>query len=108
MRQKAFSLDQAISNPTKPNAHQNRETTLHDRIAIRCDEGEYVPLEQRYMKDDLVNTLRQHLSPRELDVILLRYGLMDEKTLPYGFSGPLTYSQVSRLVGCKPDKVRRI
>jgi RNA polymerase primary sigma factor len=33
---------------------------------------------------------------------------MDERTLPYGFSGALTIAEISRLAGLKPDKVRRI
>ena len=41
-------------------------------------------------------------------LLLLRFGLMDERTLPHGFAGPLTIAEVSRLVGLKPDKVRRM
>jgi RNA polymerase primary sigma factor len=107
MKQQTYSLDQVITNPFKPNS-DSRESTLYDKISYKCDEYEYTPLEDRFMKDDLVKTLRRYLTPREVDILLLRYGLMDEKTLPHGFSGPLTYSEVSRLVGCKPDKVRRI
>lgn len=116
MKQRTYSLDQGIRNPYKPNEAPGArpgsgaavETTLLDRVAARCDDGDYSPLERRFMKDDLVKTLRHYLPPREVDILLLRYGLMDERTLPYGFSGPLTYSEVSRLVGCKPDKVRRV
>jgi len=107
MKQQTYSLDQVITNPFKPNSN-SRESTMYDKIAYKCDEYEYTPLENRFMKDDLVKTLRRYLTPREVDILLLRYGLMDEKTLPHGFSGPLTYSEVSRLVGCKPDKVRRV
>lgn len=108
MKQKTFSLDRAISNCAKPQHAGQRESTLYDIIATKCDEGEHIPLEQRFMKDDLVNTLQRYLTSSELDMILLRYGLMDEKTLPHGFSGPLSIDEVSRLVGYKPFKVRRV
>ena len=59
-------------------------------------------------REALIETLRRYLSPHEVDLLLLRYGLMDERTLPHGFSGPLTIAEVSALVGLKPDKVRRM
>lgn len=77
-------------------------------FSAKYDDVEYRELQSHFMKQDLVATLRQYLSPHEVDLLLLRYGLMDEKTLPYGFSGPLTIAEVSRLVGLKPDKVRRM
>lgn len=61
-----------------------------------------------FLRDDLIESLRRYLTPLEVDILLLRYGLMDEKTSPHGFFGPLTISEVSRLVGMKPDKVRRL
>ena len=78
------------------------------KISAKYDDVEYRELQSHLMKQDLVTTLKRYLSPHEVDLLLLRYGLMDEKTLPYGFSGPLTIAEVSRLVGLKPDKVRRM
>ena len=60
------------------------------------------------MKDDLINSMRHYLSPHEVDLLLLQFGLMDEHTLPKGFAGPLMISEVSQLVDLKPDKVWRL
>ena len=60
------------------------------------------------MKEHLITALKKYLSPHEVDLLLLRYGLMDDRALPQGMSGPLTIAELSKLVGLKPDKVRRI
>eukprot|EP00586_Coscinodiscus_wailesii_P022630 CAMPEP_0172520880 /NCGR_PEP_ID=MMETSP1066-20121228/292249_1 /TAXON_ID=671091 /ORGANISM="Coscinodiscus wailesii, Strain CCMP2513" /LENGTH=291 /DNA_ID=CAMNT_0013303697 /DNA_START=703 /DNA_END=1578 /DNA_ORIENTATION=+ len=106
MKQQTYSLDEVITNPFKPGS-RSRESTMHDMIAYKYDEDEYTSVEGRLMKDELVKTLRQYLSSREVEILSLRYGLMDETNLSDGFSGPLTYSELSRVIGCKPDKVRR-
>ncbi len=106
--QQCFSLDAEIANTLKPNSGDKSTETSYNLISAKYDDVEYRELQSHLMKDDLVSTLKRYLSPHEVDLLLLRYGLMDEKTLPYGFSGPLTIAEVSRLVGLKPDKVRRM
>jgi len=106
--QQVFSLDAEIKNTLKPNSGGKNTETQHNLISAKYDDVEYRDLQSHFMKEDLVGTLKRYLSPHEVDLLLLRYGLMDEKTLPYGFSGPLTIAEVSRLVGLKPDKVRRV
>jgi RNA polymerase primary sigma factor len=108
MSQQCFSLDAEIANTLKPNSGIKNAETSYNLISAKYDDVEYRELQSHLMKDDLVSTLRRYLSPHEVDLLLLRYGLIDEKTLPYGFSGPLTIAEVSRLVGLKPDKARRM
>jgi len=108
MNQQCYSLDQALSNPLKPTEGSSNKATLYDKISARTDSFTQTRLERQFLKEDLISTLKEHLAPRDVDIILLRYGLMDEKTEPHGFSGPLTIKEVGRLVGLKPDKVRRI
>jgi RNA polymerase primary sigma factor len=106
--QQCFSLDAEIANTLNPNRGNNSAETSYNLVSAKYDDVEYRELQSHFMKGDLVTTLRRYLSPHEVDLLLLRYGLMDEKTLPYGFSGPLTIAEVSRLVDLKPDKVRRM
>jgi len=115
MAQQCFSLDAEITNTLKPNSMSNgrssgggRSCSLYDLVEAKADESEQMRLDRLFFRDDLIDSLRRYLAPHEVDLILLRYGLMDERTLPHGFSGPLTISEVSRLVGIKPDKVRRM
>lgn len=107
MAQQCFSLDSELENTLKPDKTGNSDT-LYNILAAKYDNVEFQKLKSNFMKEDLISTLRRHVTPREVDLLLLRYGLMDERTLPYGFSGALTIAEVSRLVGLKPDKVRRI
>jgi len=108
MAQECYSLDSAITNTLKPNSGDRSKDTMYDLIDAKSEDEEYKKLDQLFLREDLINTLHRYLSPHEVDLILLRYGLMDERALPHGFSGPLTIADVSRLVGLKPDKVRRI
>jgi RNA polymerase primary sigma factor len=108
MAQQCFSLDAEIVNTLKPNSGDKSNESTYNLFAAKYDDVELKELQNNFMKEDLVETLRRYLSPPEVDLILLRFGLMDERTLPYGFSGPLTIAEVSRLVGLKPDKVRRM
>lgn len=108
MQQAAFSLDAEVQNTYKPNNSNSRKDTMYDLVASKVDETEYEKTQRLLMKEHLISTLRRYLSPHEVDLLLLRYGLMDERALPKGMSGPLTIAEVSKLVGLKPDKVRRI
>mmetsp|Transcript_9139 Transcript_9139/g.13535 ORF Transcript_9139/g.13535 Transcript_9139/m.13535 type:complete len:183 (-) Transcript_9139:71-619(-) len=108
MSQTCYSLDAPIQNTLKPGKDDKNGDTMYDLVECKVDDSEYQKLQRSLMKDHLVDTIKRYLSPHEVDILLLRYGLMDERTLPHGFSGPLTIAEVSRLVGLKPDKVRRM
>merc|ERR1712127_812003 len=97
--QKCFSLDAEIENKLKPNSSDNSKDTLYDLLDSKHDDAESREIRSFFMKEDLVDSLKRHLTAHEVDLLLLRYGLMDEKTQPHGFSGPLTISEVSNLVG---------
>lgn len=108
MSQVTYSLDAELENSFKPNNGSSRKDTMYDIVEGQVDETEYERTQRLLMKEHLIGTLRRYLSPHEVDLLLLRYGLMDDKALPKGMSGPLTIAEVSKLVGLKPDKVRRI
>ena len=111
LEQRIYSLDAEITNPLKTGTGKgssDRKENMYNLIHNKFDDVEMTTIERKFMKEDLIRSLRKHLTPHEVDLLLLRYGLIDEKTLPHGFSGPLTISEVSRLVGIKPDKVRRM
>lgn len=106
--QQCYSLDAELDNKLNPNKADMNKDTMHNVLAAQYENEELKLLKSDFMKNDLVGTLHRYLEPPEVELLLLRYGLMDERTLPYGFSGPLTIAEVSRLVGLKPDKVRRM
>ena len=108
MSQVTFSLDAELENSLKPNNGSSRKDTMYDIVEEKADKTEYERTQRLFMKEHLIGTLRRYLSPQEVDLLLLRYGLMDDRALPKGMSGPLTIAEVSTLVGLKPDKVRRI
>ena len=108
MAQQCFSLDSELENTLNPNKSDTNKDTMYNILAAKYDNVEYKQLKSDFMKDDLISTLNRYLSSHEVDLLLLRFGLMDERTLPHGFSGPLTIAEVSRLAGLKPDKVRRM
>ncbi|KAL3765382.1 hypothetical protein ACHAWU_002300 [Discostella pseudostelligera] len=109
MRQVTYSLDAEVQNRHKPNSDSSRKDNMYDIVEGKVvDETEYERTQRLLMKEHLIDSLRRYLLPQEVDLLLLRYGLMDERALPRGMSGPLTIAEVSELVGLKPDKVRRI
>ena len=107
MDQRCFSLDAAVTNKLKPNSGDRENSSMYELVQSKTDDGTN-KLKRIFVREDLIETLNRHLDPDAVDLLLLRYGLMDEKTLPHGFSGPLTIAEVSSLVGLKPDKVRRM
>jgi DNA-directed RNA polymerase sigma subunit (sigma70/sigma32) len=107
MDQRCFSLDAEVTNKLKPNSGDRENSSMYELVQSKTDDGTN-KLKRIFVREDLIETLNRHLDPDAVDLLLLRYGLMDEKTLPHGFSGPLTIAEVSSLVGLKPDKVRRM
>lgn len=107
MSQRCYSLDQQVSNPLKPLTADSDSDTMYELIESRTDDGDYNKQNHSFLREDLIATLRQHLSEEEAELLLLRYGLMD--SVPQNLkNGPLTIAEVSRMVGLKPDKVRRM
>ena len=81
--------------------------TLIEIVKSKSDDGEHMKQQQIFLREDLIETLKRHLSPEEVELLLLRYGLRDDLPPQYGM-GPLTIAAVSQIVGLKPDKVRRM
>merc|ERR1712032_1245124 len=96
MQQVTFSLDAELKNSLKHNSSSRRDT-MYDIIG-KVDETEYERTQQILMKDHLISTLRKYLSAHEVDLLLLRYGLIDNRALPKGFSGPLTIEKLSKII----------
>jgi len=107
LAQRCYSLDSTIENKLKPGSSVDRKSTLYDIVQEKPDDHECRYRKEQSLRGDLLHTLRGYLSPHEVELLALRFGLMDEYILPLGFSGPLSIAQVSKLVGMKPDKVRR-
>jgi RNA polymerase primary sigma factor len=106
MAQNCYSLDQQVANPLKP-MNTNSQDTMYELIESRTDDCDYNKLKHVLLREDLIGALNRHLSVEESTLLLLRYGLMD--AVPRSVkNGPLTIAEVSRIVGMKPDKVRRI
>jgi RNA polymerase primary sigma factor len=108
MAQRCYSLDQFMSNTKKPMSGDSQEDTMYEVVASRPDDGDYNSLQRLFLREDLIETLYRHLTEEEANLLLLRYGLVDESSQSLKTGGPLTIAEVSRLVGLKPDKVRRM
>lgn len=106
--QRCYSLDAELENTLNPNKGDMSGDTLYDVLGKKYEDAEYKQLQRFFIKEDLIDTLHRYLPTHEVEILLLRYGLMDERTEEHGFTGPLTIAEVSRLVGLKPDKVRRM
>eukprot|EP00429_Kryptoperidinium_foliaceum_P004172 CAMPEP_0176011724 /NCGR_PEP_ID=MMETSP0120_2-20121206/5429_1 /TAXON_ID=160619 /ORGANISM="Kryptoperidinium foliaceum, Strain CCMP 1326" /LENGTH=565 /DNA_ID=CAMNT_0017344591 /DNA_START=217 /DNA_END=1911 /DNA_ORIENTATION=+ len=107
MSQRCYSLDQEVANPLKPSSG-NRETTMYELIDSSTGSRDYDPIAHEFLREDLINLLKKNLSEEEVYLLLLRYGLWDEIPQQSLKNGPRTIAEVSRIVGYKPDKVRRI
>jgi len=106
MAQQCFSLDASIENTLKPNSGDGRGSdSRYDLIDSKY--GNSDGLESEVLKRDLIDTLRTYLSPDEADLILMRYGLLEDDRHNRKFTKPLTIAELSKVVGLKPDKVRR-
>jgi RNA polymerase sigma factor (sigma-70 family) len=108
MSQRCYSLDQGIFNMKKPMSGDANKDTMYELVASKTDDGDYNKYERLFLREDLIETLYRHLSEEEVTLLLLRYGLMDSVKQEVKVHGPLTIAEVSRSVGLKPDKVRRM
>ena len=102
--QRIYSLDQNMVNRKKPMSMDSDVDTLHSIIGSRTDENEN-NLDFVYLREDLLKALNFHLTKEEASMLMLRFG-MDEEHASSKKAGR-TISEVSNMVGLKPDKVRR-
>lgn len=105
MQQRCYSLDQEIFNAKKPMKDHGKKDTLIDLIDGNADDGEHKRFERTLLREDLIETLNRYLTPDEVELLLLRYGLKESPGRK--INGQLTIAELSRIVGVKPDKVRR-
>jgi RNA polymerase primary sigma factor len=105
MEQRCYSLDQEISNTKKPFSANSGKGTLIDILDSEASDGEYERLDQHFIREDLIETLHRYLGSEEVELLLLRYGF---KEIPgKELNSQITIAELSRIVGSKPDKVRR-
>jgi RNA polymerase primary sigma factor len=67
--------------------------------ARTLENDDYAHQQQKMLREALVETLNRHLSPAEVELLMLRFGLRSGEQL--------SIAEMSRQVGLKPDKVRR-
>ena len=109
MAQRCYSLDQQLTNTMKPMSRDSEQDTMYAVVASKTHDGDNEDLNRVFFRDDLIATLRRNLSDEESLLLLLRYGLIDPGTSNINASGSsMTIAEISRLVGIKPDKVRRM
>jgi DNA-directed RNA polymerase sigma subunit (sigma70/sigma32) len=106
MNQKMYSLDQAVSNTLNPFEGDTDRDTLYDLIATKAEVHDTDRMEYRLLREDLIKALHRHLSEEEANLLMLRYGMIENET-SMEKSGFRTVAEVSRIAGLKPDKVRR-
>lgn len=107
MAQECYSLDHAVANPLKPLNADTKHNTMYELVDGKSDETCIQRVEQTLFREDLIDTLRRHLTEEEVNLLLLRYGLSGASN-PSVKNGTMTIADISRTVGLKPDKVRRM
>lgn len=111
MEQRCYSLDQEIQNTLKPTKGGEGKDTLIEIVESKAVDNDYDTIERKMLREDLVETLNRHLSPEEVEVLLLRYGLTSvpsDGIRDLHGDRQATIAEVSRTFGHKPDKVRRM
>lgn len=115
MAQRCHSLDQEIHNTLKPSKYNERKDTLLEIMESKAVDSEHDYLQRVMLREDLIETLNRYLSPEEVEVLLLRYGLKEGPTAaassiraPSGTDRQVTIAELSRIFDIKPDKVRRM
>eukprot|EP00980_Cylindrotheca_fusiformis_P007526 scaffold1561_cov129-Cylindrotheca_fusiformis.AAC.18 len=107
MAQRCYSLDQKVTNTMKPMNTDSERDTMYEVVESRVDYNDYDKIKHLFLREDLIETLNRHLPDEQATLLMLRYGLMDSVARNARY-GPLTIAEVSRIVGMKPDKVRRL
>jgi len=104
--QKFYSLDQKMVNRMKANNIGENADTMYSIIRSKTDDNE-LDLDHMFLREDLIKALRSHLSEEEASIIMLRFGMDGDMEQSSSRSGGRTISEVSKMIGLKPDKVRR-
>mmetsp|Transcript_52023 Transcript_52023/g.58995 ORF Transcript_52023/g.58995 Transcript_52023/m.58995 type:complete len:689 (+) Transcript_52023:146-2212(+) len=104
--QKFYSLDQKMVNRMKANNMGENTDTMYSIIRSKTDDNE-LDLDHMFLREDLIKALRSHLSEEEASIIMLRFGMDGDMEQSSPRSGGRTISEVSKMIGLKPDKVRR-
>jgi RNA polymerase primary sigma factor len=107
MAQRTYSLDQNLFNAFKPMNSEPDKETLYEIVEKKAEEFDPNRLEYQMLREDLIKALYRHLSKEEANLLMLRYGLIENKDSTKR-SGLRTIAEVSKLAGLKPDKVRRL
>jgi DNA-directed RNA polymerase sigma subunit (sigma70/sigma32) len=107
MNQKIYSLDQSVLNALNPFEEDANRDTLYEIIARKTEDLDTSRMEYRLLREDLIKALHQHLSKEEANLLMLRYGIIENRE-SMKKSGFRTVAEVSRMAGLKPDKVRRL
>ena len=108
MAQRCFSLDQELTNGLKPMSSNNRNDRLVDVLEHKSEDSEENKLQSLMLREDLIETLHRHLGPEEVELLLFRYGLKELPASKTRIGGQPTIAELSRTLGLKPDKVRRM
>ena len=111
IEQQCFSLDQGISNTHKPMSGDDAGETLVEIVGSKFVDSDYQQLQRGMLREDLIETMKRHLTPEEVDLLLFRYGLEEvplaNRKIVNG-GQQVTIAELSRMFGLKPDKVRRM
>jgi RNA polymerase sigma factor (sigma-70 family) len=125
MAQRCYSLDQEIQNTLKPSKGDNSKDTMIEIVESKSKanmQNEYDRCERLMLREDLVETLYRYLPPKEAQVLLARYGLIqgpfsernsstivsDDGSVRTIGEQPTTIAELSRMFDIKPDKLRRM
>lgn len=106
--QRCFSLDQEINNMYKPMSVSSQRDRIVDILDTKSEDSEERKLNSLLIREHLIETLNRHLSPDEVELLLLRYGLKELPRSSTRIGAQPTIAELSRVVGLKPDKVRRL
>eukprot|EP00977_Amphora_coffeiformis_P024077 scaffold15034_cov181-Amphora_coffeaeformis.AAC.9 len=108
MAQRCFSLDQEITNSMKPMTAQTQRGRLLDILDTKSEDNDEKKLNSVFLREDLIETLRRHLTEDEVELLLLRYGLKELPQSNTRVGSQPTIAELSRVLDMKPDKVRRL
>jgi DNA-directed RNA polymerase sigma subunit (sigma70/sigma32) len=90
----------------------NSRDTLIDVIESRAVSNDEDFRCRENLRLELIDSLRRHLTEQEVEILLLRFGLVDlssdTETNEIAHPPIVTIAELSTRVGLKPDKVRRI
>ncbi|GKY95616.1 hypothetical protein MPSEU_000522900 [Mayamaea pseudoterrestris] len=93
------SLDQPSVN-VKPG--QKAMTSMADDIDSRVDNGDYAQIDRTLFQEDIIEAMKRHLAPQEVEMLLLRYGLRGQSARTGGVA---SLKEISNMFGVSVQKV---